>query len=517
MVRESPDPDAPAERRNAGRAGLSRLTRLLPYVPPLAAVAIAGAAITIAHARPVHGARVIAGGLPDAGAPLTARAVVVRHDGGGVFRLAQVEVRVRGDGVLGQATTTDEEGVTELRIEAPLPTSFVLEGRIYGAWTELARVPLSAIPARDPRRGMVDEPRSSGRASGALIVAAAPERSALIPQLASAAWVRVQQRDARVGTVGGGLAPVAGARLTITGDAGVSELQGTATTDVSGLARVPITPGAPPVMITVKAEKDGVEGSWEGTLGAVYATPWPAGDGTLARGLAAVDVRAPAQLRRAYWDLWRDGVRLGGGTVDFDSNHQGIVPLPKEGAGEYDLEIGSSPDPQSSDDLSHAIAWPLVLADDAVQGISVLLGDPRFDRAIPPPTGSLVPWAAALPATIAFARPSIPKREIVASGLEAAFVAEQARGARVRRWAVIGIFAGGLLEIAIVLQLGLFSRSAHVDDEIEALAREGEEDEDERAAQAPKATRRIASMVVGALGTVLLIFAALAVMAAGLR
>lgn len=514
------EPDAPAPPPPPRASRWARLARLLPYGPPLAAVAIAGGAITIAHARPVYGARVIAGGRPDAGAPLTARAVVVRHDGGGVGRIAQLEVRLRGDGVRGQASVTDEEGVTELRLEPPVPGAFALEGRVDGAWTELARVSLSAIPARDPRLGAVDEPRSSGRATGALAVAAAPERSALVPQVPSAAWVRVQRRDAR------GLSPVEGARLTVTGDAGVSLVQQAATTDVSGLARVAITAGAPPVMITVKAEKDGAEGRWEGTLGAVYATPYPAGDGALARGLSSIDVFAPTQLRRAYWDLWRDGVRVGGGAITFDAAHKGSVPLPPDAAGEHDLELGSSPDPQSSEELSHSIAWPLVIANDPVEGLAALLGDPRFDRAIPPPTGSLAPWSAALPATLAFARPAIPRREIVASGLEAAFAAEQARGVRVRRWAIVGIFAGALLEIAIVLQLGLLSPSARADEEIEALARAGDEDEagadQARSRGAPdegpsKGPRKIASMVVGALGTVMLIFAALAVMAAGLR
>jgi hypothetical protein len=516
-VSDDLDDDVPAR----GPAGASaparapRLLRWLPYAPPLAAVGVAAAAFAVAHARPVFGARILAGARPEAGAPLTARAIVVRHDGGGLGRIAQLEVRVRGEGVRGQASVTDEEGVSELRLESPLPPSFEVEGKLEGAWLPLAHVELSALPPSDPKLGMLDVPRSSGRASGALVVAAAPERTALVPQVPGAAWVRVQRRDPHAAS---GLQPVEAARVTIVGDAGVSETQGAALTDVSGLARVRLTPGAPPVMITVKAEKDGLEGAWEGTLGAVYATPYPAGDGALATGLGAVDVVAPTSLRRAYWDLWRAGARVGGGAIAFDANHKGALPLPRDAAGAYDLELSSSADPQSSEDLSHAIAWPLVIAKDPVEGLSALLGDPRFDRAIPPPTGSLRPWSAALPATIAFARASIPRRDVVAYGLDAAFAVEQARGQRVRRWATVAIVAAALIEIAIVLQLGLFSRSAHADAEIEALLREeGDPGASELDGRAPPRTRKLASMVVGALGIVTLIFAALAIMAAGLR
>ena len=88
-----------------------------------------------------------------------------------------------------------------------------------------------------------------------------------------------------------------------------------------------------------------------------------------------------------------------------------------------------------------------------------------------------------------------------------------------RRWATVAIFAAALIEIAIVLQLGLFSRSAHADAEIDALLRDQGEigdalEPEERAAPHPK---QLASMVIGALGIVALIFAALAIMAAGLR
>lgn len=507
---EEPDADAAEDAPAPAPARGPRLLRWLPYAPPLAAVGVAAAAFAVAHARPVFGARILAGSRPDAGAPLTARAIVVRHDGGGLGRIAQLEVRVRGDGVRGQASVTDEDGVSELRVEPPLPASFEVEGKLDGAWLPLAHVELSALPPLDPKLGMLDEPRSSGRSSGALVVAAAPERTALVPQVQGAAWVRVQRRDPHAAS---GLQPVESARVTIVGDAGVSETQGSALTDAGGLARVRLTPGAPPVMITVKAEKDGLEGTWEGTLGAVYATPYPAGDGALATGLAAVDVIAPTSMRRGYWDLWRAGVRVGGGAIAFDASHKGAVPLPRDAAGAYDLELSSSADPQSSEDLSHAIAWPLVIAKDPVEGLSALLDDPRFDRAIPPPTGSLRPWGTALPATIAFARASIPRRDVVAYGLDAAFAVEQARGQRVRRWAMVAILAAALVEIAIVLQLGLFSRSAHADAEIDALLREdGAADE-----RAPLRTRKLASMVVGALGIVALIFAALAIMAAGLR
>lgn len=520
MSEEPDDDDAPAPMPTPMPAPsrARRLLRWLPYAPPLAAVGVAAAAFAVAHARPVFGARILAGARPEAGAPLTARAVAVRHDGGGLGRIAQLELRVRGEGVRGQASVTDEEGVSELRVEAPLPPSFEVEGKLEGAWLPLAHVELSALPPADPKRGMLDEPRSSGRASGALVVAAAPERTALVPQVPGAAWVRVQRRDPHAAS---GLLPVEGARVTLVGDAGVNETQGVALTDAGGLARVRLTPGAPPVMITAKAEKDGLEGAWEGTLGAVYATPYPAGDGALTTGLAAVDVIAPTSLRRAYWDLWRAGVRIDGGAIVFDANRKGAVPLPRDAAGAYDLELSSSADPQSSEDLSHAIAWPLVLAKDPVEGLSALLDDPRYDRAIPPPTGSLRPWSAALPATIAFARASIPRRDVVAYGLDAAFAVEQARSLRVRRWAMVAIFAAALVEIAIVLQLGLFSRSAHADAEIDALLREeappGETRPRASDERAPARTGQLASMVVGALGIVTLIFAALAIMAAWLR
>jgi hypothetical protein len=503
-VNDDADDARPAERE-------TRLRRWLPYGPPLAAVAVAAFAITVGRARPVFGARVIAGTRADA-QPFTARAIVVRHDGGGLGRVAQVEVRVRGDGAKGQASVTDEDGVSELRIEPPLPASFDVEGKIGGAWQPLAHVDLAKLPPRDPKLGMVDEPRSSGRASGALVVTAAPERSALAPQVQGAAWVRVQYRNPRLG-----LLPAEGARVTISGDAGVEEIQAAAITDVSGLARIRLTPGAPPVMITVKAEAEPggarIEGTWEGTLGAVYATPYPAGDGSVSTSAGAVDVIAPSSIRRAYFDLWHDGVRVSGGAIVFDAAHKASVPLPRDASGVHDLELSSSPDAQSADDLSHAIAWPIVVAKDPVEGLSSVLGDPRFDRALPPATGSLGPWNAALPATIAFARASIPRREIVASGLDAAFAREEARGARVRRLATLAILAGALIEIAIVLRLGFFSRSAHVDEEIEALAR----DEGEPAVPAQGRTRRVASMALGALGIVTLIFAALAMMAAGLR
>ena len=481
--------------------------RWLPYVPPLLAVAVTAAGIAVAHARPIFGANVIAGPRPEAGQPLFARAIVVRHDAGGIGRAALVEVRLRGDGVRGQASVTDEEGVTELRLEAPLPASFDVDGRVDGAWLPLARVDASRLAAPDPTDGALDEPRTFGRASGELLVAAAPERTALVPEVPGAAWVRVQRRDAH------GVQPVEGAHVTVSADAGIFEVQPTAVTDATGLARVRLTPGAPPVMITVEAKKDALAGAWAGTLGAVYATPYPACDGTLSTGLAALDVVGPATLRRAYWDLWSHGARIGGGAIAFDAAHRAQVPLPRDAAGEYDLELSSSPDAPARDDLAHAIAWPLVIAQDPVDGLAALSDDPRFARALPPPTGSLRPWGAALPATIAFARASLPRRDTVASGLDAAFAREKARGARVRRWTTLAVFAAGMVELAIVVQLGLFSRSAHVDAEIDAILREG----GPTRADGQPHVRKLASMFVGAIGIVALIFAALAIMAAGLR
>ncbi|MEO7094305.1 MAG: hypothetical protein ABI175_13700 [Polyangiales bacterium] len=490
-----------ADRRLVGE----RRRRIVLYIPPLASLLIAAFAIASSHPRDVVAARIIGGAAP-AGLPWKARAIVVRaHPGDdGTPPLDGIELRLGGGEVHGRAGTSDDEGVTELQVDAPLPAKFDLEGKIDGAWTRLATISTDALPPLDASDGVIPLRRTMGKSSGDLVVDVAPELGALMPPEQGTAWVRVRNKDSG--------SPVGGARVELKGEAGIVVDPEPMTTDEAGLARIFVTLGAPPVLATVTAEKDGTSGKWTGALGDVRGVPMPTAH-RVDPAVAAIEMMSSPSLRRAYFDLWKDGVRIDGGILRLDHG-RGTIPLPSA-VGLYDLEMSTSPQPSSSEDVAHAATWPLVVAKDAPDAWAQLQ-PPRIAERIAPPLGAPSTYPAVVGATLARAPLVVPHRAIVADGVPAALAFETTRIHRVRRGATFAIVGGGLVEFGLMLWLGVFSTRSRVQEELRILGGEGELDAvaGERGSRASAA--KYAAIVLTAVGIVALVFAALAVMAWGL-
>jgi hypothetical protein len=517
-VGETPDPDdegsegrdvegealaaeIAADRRLVGE----RRRRIVLYIPPLASLVIAAFAIASSHPRDVVAARVIGAAAP-AGMPWKARAIVVRaHPGDdGTPPLDGIELRLAGAGVHGKAGISDEEGVTELQVDAPVPAKIDLEGKVEGTWIKLATVATNALPALDASDGVIPLRRTMGKSTGDLLVDLAPELGALLPPEQGTAWVRVRSKD-----TGG---PIVGARVELKGDAGMLADPQPTTTDEAGLARLFLTLGAPPVLATVTVDKDGTTGKWTGAIGDVRGVPMPTSH-RVDPAVAAVEVMASPSLRRAFFDLWKDGARIDGGIVRLDHG-KGTIPLPASD-GLYDLELSTSPQPSSSEDLAHAATWPIVVAKDAPDAWAQLQ-PPRITERLSPPLGAPSTYPAVVAATLARAPLVVPHRSVVADGVPSALAFETTRIRRVRRGATFAIVGGGLVEFGLMLWLGVFSTRSRVQEELRVLAGEGElaAVANERSNRA--STAKYAAIVLTAVGIVALVFAALAVMAWGL-
>ena len=490
-----------ADRRLVGE----RRRRIVLYIPPLASLLIAAFAIASSHPRDVVAARVIGAAAP-AGAPWKARVLVVRaHPGDdGTPPLDGIELRLSGDGVHGKAGVSDEQGVTELEVDAPLPARVDVEGKVEGAWIKLATIATDALPALDASDGVVPLRRTAGKSSGDLLVDVAPELGALMPPEQGTAWIRVRSKDSGN--------PIVSARVELKADAGVTEDPQPTTTDEAGLARMFLTLGAPPVLVTVTADKDGTTGKWTGALGDVRGVPTPTAH-RVDPAVGAIEVMASPSLRRAYFDLWKDGVRIDGGIVRIDRG-RGTIALPRA-IGLYDLELATSPQPSTSEDLAHAATWPIVVAKDAPDAWAQLQ-PPRIPERISPPLGAPSTYPAVVAATLARAPVVVPHRAIVADGVPSALAFETTRIHRVRRGATFAIVGGGLVEFGLMLWLGVFTTRSRVQEELRILSGEGELGVAMRERSTRASTAKYAAIVLTAVGIVALVFAALAVMAWGL-
>jgi len=485
-----------------------RRRRWLLYLPPIASLCVAAVALALARPRAVAGARAIVGGRPPAGSPLSFRTVVLRAVPGdeAPTPLPRMEVRIRGSSATARAQMTDDDGAAEIVVDPPLPPRIELEGRQQSdPWIRLAAVELASLPVPDPRDGVIAAKRNGGSGSGDLQVDAAPEKGALAPPLRGAAWVRVRRA---------GL-PVVGARVEISAEAGVTTEIVPAYTDVAGLARVEIVPDAPPVILSVKATKDTLSGTWRGAFGEVMGVPVPSGDGRIAGDTKVIELLATSSRPRAYVDLWKDGVRIAGGALKFERGPSdkgtGVAwfTVPAGVTGVCDLEVSSSPNPSSTEDLIHATSWPIVIASDAVDAWGALATSPRVEDRVALPGASLSAYPAVVAATIARAPIAVPKREIVADGLKGALQREGVRVKNVRRAATFAILGGGLVELGLMIFLGVFTRPIAVEDELAAI-------EGGTVAKRAPTSRRFVALVVMAVGIVALIFAGLAIMAWGM-
>lgn len=515
---EEPD-DAEGEALAAEIAADRRLQsdrrkRWVLYLPPLASLVMAAAAIALSHPRDVAAASVIAGGRPDGSRPLHVRAMLVRARPGDDVTptpLDRIEVRAVGEGVHGHvASPSDEEGVVEVVIDPPLPAKVELEGRIDEAWARLVTVSLDALPVADPSDGVLAAKRTLGRGSGDLLVDVAPDLGALAPPDDSGVWIRVRRK-----TTG---EPVASASIAVKGEAGIDHDPADVTTDEAGLAHVVLSITAPPAIVDVTATKDDVKGAWQGAIGNVLGVPNPRG-WRASPDAPVIELAAPPSLRHAYVDVFQKGVRIDGGAVFF-ADGGAKVSLPKGSRGLFDLEVSTTPRPSSTDDLTHAATWPVIVAADAVDAWSELV-PPRIDDRIPPAPGSMATYESAVAATLARAPVVVPHRTVVADGLPPAMAFETARIKRVRRGASLAIVGGGLVEFGLMLWLGVFASKTRVEDELRMLAEDGElgvaaaERAAEQQHKGPGGART-AAIVITAVGIVALVFAALAVMAWGL-
>ena len=509
-ARDDPEGEALAAEIAADRrAARDSRRRWILYVPPLAALGLAAAALALSHPRQVVAARVIGGGLPPAGQPLSARVIVLRVAGLDATTetpLSDVELRIGGEGAHGRVTTSDEEGVAELTIEPPLPARAELEGKLGAGWSPLATIALESLPPTDPTDGAITTKRTYGQSTGELLVDVAPELGALDPQEEGAAWVRVRRK-----TTG---EPVADARVLTRSEAGLLDDPLPTVTDDAGLARVPLRASAPPVIVVVEARKDARVGEWRGALGLVLGVPAPHAY-RVAPDVGAVALFAPTTIRVAYYDVWREGLRVAGGRALFDHG-TATVPLPHV-TGLFDVEVARGPMPALGDDLVHAATWPVVVAADAPDAW-VQLVPPRVPDRIAPPLGGIGIYEACVAASLARAPVVLPRRSVFADGLPVAAEREQSRVHRVRRGAAFAIVGGGFVEFGLMLWLGVLGSKRKVDEELRAIA---EAEELALATVPPPQSHgpgavRTAAIVVTAIGIVALVFAALAVMAWGL-
>lgn len=509
---ESLDAEIAADRRLAkeGRR------RFVLYLPPLASLLVAAVALAMSHPRVVVAARVIAGAGPAKGSrsPFTARAIVVRArpgDEGGEVTAEGVELRIGGAGAKGTATTSDDEGVAELTVDAPLPARFELEGKVEGAFAQLVGVPLDTLPSPDASAAIVPVKRTLGESKGELSIDVAPEHGALDPPERGVLWIRVRN--------GSGDA-VASADVTVDGEAGLTENPPAARTDDAGLAKVTVSPSAPPILIRVHASKGTAVGDYHGAIGAYLGVPVPASQ-LVAPDAGGVDFLGPRLLRRAFYDVFRDGVRVSGGVVVFPPNTGPLpvgvrVPLPRE-VGLYDVEVSTSPMPSNPDDLIHAATFPVVAAADPMDAWAQLTA-PRIKDRISPALGAPSTYSSVVAATLAGAPVVVPPRRVIADGLPAALAFEVGRIKRVRHGATFAIVGGGLVELGLMLGLGVFTTRRRIEDELRAMTSEGELSSMQKVVE-PKSrfgAMRLAAILVTSIGIIALIFAALAIMAWGL-
>jgi hypothetical protein len=400
-----------------------------------------------------------------------------------------VPLRLTGASVRGEAEPTDADGVAEITLLPPLADKLVVEAQVDGAWRSILTVPIHDLPQlKDVHPPTPTRPAIvRDAASQELAVDVAAELGVLAPPLEGAAWIRVS----RVADD----SPVAGAAITVEGEAGVEGDIAPATTNASGLARVVIHPIAPPVLLEVKASitKDGTlsRGHWRGVLRGVLGVPLPLGNGRYESGVATLTLRASSSRPRAYVDLWKDGVRMGGRALSFDALGLARVPLPQGVNGVWELEIGGSPEPPSVEDLGHSASIPIVFGTDAVDAWGAVAASTRFASAVVP-SGGLDAYGPAVAASIARAPVMVPPRAPIADSLKQAINVEHNRITRVRRVSTFAVLGGGALEVGLHALLG-----------------------DEAAPRVLKRTP-IVAVAFAALGAIVLVFSALALMAYGL-
>ncbi len=487
--------------------------RFVLYLPPLASLVVAAAALALSHPRVVVAARIIGGAAPVKGsrASFAARAIVVQArpgDEGGEVTAAGIELRIGGAGAKGTASVSDDEGVAELSVEAPLPARFDVEGKLQGAFARLATVSIEALPPPDPSASLIPVKRTLGESKGELVIDVAPEHGALDPPEPGALWVHVR-------TQGGDA--VAGANVELEGEAGLTENPKAASTDEAGLVKLVVEPSAPPILVHIHASKGAAVGDYHGAIGAYLGVPIPSAQ-LVAPDAGGVDFTGPRSLRRAFYDVFHDGLRVGGGVVVFPPSTGPLpvgvrIPLPRE-VGLYDVEVSTSPMPSNTEDLIHAATFPVVAAADAIDAWAQLT-TPRIHDRISPALGAPSTYPSVVAATLAAAPVAVPPRRVLADGLPAAMAFEVARIKRVRHGATFAIVGGGLVELGLMLGLGVFTTRRRVEDELRAMTSEGELSavvDDQSRGNA----MRLAAIVVTSIGVIALVFAGLAIMAWGL-
>lgn len=505
MTIDPEDPEGEALEREIAqdRAELRmRRRRRVLFLPPLVALAIAAWALGVSRPREVFGARVYAGGAPPAGQPLRVRVEVVRSVPGveGAWAATGLTLRPFADGVRGRAEITDDRGISEVVVDAPLPPHVALEAEQPGGrFLPIGSLAIAELRPPDPKDGKLEVRRTGGATTGELKVNVAPELGALAPPVSGAVWIRV--RDAKG-------APVPGAVLGFQAEGGLAGDPAPAITDAGGLARVPLTPIAAPVVLTAKADKDAKTGSWSGIVGSVLGAPRPVSDGRALLGSKSIDLMASASHGSAYWDLWQGGVRIGGGRLAF-AGGRASLPLPDGLSGVVDLETGSGPFPASAEDLGHAATWPLVFAKDDVDAWGTVATSPRFDDRFPS-SGTLASYGTAVAATVAFAAPAIPPRVLVEDSLGPTVQREFARCRTVRRAASGAVVGGGLLEIGLMIALGVFGAPPSVADAMHEMGDAPKPKKDDRRG------RQLVGILLAGVGIIALLFASLATMAWGL-
>jgi len=489
------DAEIAADRRDVR----DRKRRRVLFVPPLIALVIAAWALGVSRPREVIGARVIAGGRP-LGAPLHVRVQVVSGMPGfeSVSTVRGIELRpVAGAAVVGRAERTDDEGISEMIIDAPLPPAVTIEANVDGGYRAVGVFAPSSLRDPDPRNGALALRRNSGSTRGDLLVEIAPELGALAPPLPGAAWVRVRMS---------GL-PASGAKVTFVADGGLSSDPSPVVCDQAGLARVELAAIAAPVALTATAERDGKTGVFSGMVAAVLAAPRPHSDGIVPKGSQTIELLSPSSRTTAYWDLWQSGVRIAGGRLAFDHG-VATIAVPADLSGVVDLETNGSPLPPSANDLAHVATWPLVFASDDTDAWGAVKTSPRFVDPIAP-AGGLADYRRAVVATLALAPPALPPRSVISDGLEPELSHEVRRGLRVRQFAGFAAIGGGFLEVGLMMLLGVFGAGPTVADAMRELG-------DDTVAAPDKPTRRWLSVVLTGLGIIVLMFAALATMALGM-
>ncbi len=489
------DEEIARDRREASE----RKRRRVLFAPPLIALGVAAWALSVSRPRDVVAARVIAGGRP-AAAELHVRVQVVRGTPGfeSVATVSGVELRPWASRVVGRAERTDDQGVSEMIIDAPLPPEIAIEANLDGAFNKVGALSVSKLREPDPKDGVLAVRRTNASQRGELRVDVAPELSVVSPPLTSAAWVRVR--------TSGGL-PASGAKVSFTADGGLSADPPPVVVDAAGLARIDLAPIAAPVALTATAERDGKTGVFSGIIPSVLAAPRPRGDGIVRAGSKTVELLSPSSRTSAYWDLFRAGVRVGGGRLTFEHG-VATIALPGDLTGVVDLETNGSPLPPSGDDLSHVATWPLVISTDDVDAWGAIKTSPRFPDPIDP-GGTLSDYGRAVAATIAFSPPALPPRAIVSDALDNELRREVRRGRRVRQFASFAVVGGGFLEVGLMLFLGVFGAGPTV---AEAMRELGEEAE----APAEKPSRKWLGVALTGFGIIALMFAALATMAWGM-